>query len=101
MAAHGEIRWPPTGTFDGRLRGDSHGRRHLPDEALLFRLSGAYRSSEAPPAGFEPAACGLEVRCSIQLSYRGVCAPSSHERARLPTTVGWPDAWTTRGACSW
>jgi hypothetical protein len=21
-------------------------------------------------AGFEPAACGLEVRCSIQLSYR-------------------------------
>jgi hypothetical protein len=29
MATHGEIRWPPVGTFDGRLRGDSHGRRHL------------------------------------------------------------------------
>ena len=28
MATHGEIRWPPVGTFDGRLRGDSHGRRH-------------------------------------------------------------------------
>jgi hypothetical protein len=27
--------------------------------------------SSAPPAGFEPAACGLEVRCSIQLSYGG------------------------------
>ena len=29
MATHGEIRWPPAGTFDGRLRGDSHGRRHF------------------------------------------------------------------------
>ena len=25
----------------------------------------------APPAGLEPATCGLEVRCSIQLSYEG------------------------------
>ena len=27
MATHGEIRWPSVGSFDGRLRGDSHGRR--------------------------------------------------------------------------
>src|SRR4051812_47335664 len=31
-----------------------------------------YRGSEAPPGGLEPPTCGLEVRCSIQLSYRGV-----------------------------
>ncbi len=28
-------------------------------------------SSSAPPAGLEPATCALEVRCSIQLSYKG------------------------------
>ena len=29
----------------------------------------AFAVSQARPAGFEPATCGLEVRCSIQLSY--------------------------------
>jgi hypothetical protein len=28
MATHGEIRWPSAGSFSGRLRGGSHGRRH-------------------------------------------------------------------------
>lgn len=28
MATGGEIRRPPAGRTDGRLRGDSHGRRH-------------------------------------------------------------------------
>ncbi len=37
----------------------------------------------APSAGIEPATCGLEVRCSIRLSYKGITTntlPSSvHE----------------------
>ena len=30
---------------------------------------------ETPREGFEPSTCGLEVRCSIQLSYRGFDCP--------------------------
>jgi Tol biopolymer transport system component len=36
MAAHGEIRWPPAGSFDGRLRGDFHGRRHLAPDGVHY-----------------------------------------------------------------
>jgi protein-disulfide isomerase len=32
-----------------------------------------------PRAGFEPATCGLEVRCSIQLSYRGIAKRPSKQ----------------------
>jgi hypothetical protein len=46
MATHGEIRRPPVGTFDGRLRGDSHGRRH---EHLVVVCSGFLR--DKPAAG--------------------------------------------------
>ena len=35
---------------------------------MLSRVSSGWC---APPAGIEPATCGLEVRCSIRLSYRG------------------------------
>ena len=37
MATHGEIQWPSVGSFDGRLRGDSHGRRQLADTPSPFR----------------------------------------------------------------
>ena len=36
MATHGEIRWPSMGTFDGRLRGDSHGRRQHREQAPVI-----------------------------------------------------------------
>ena len=34
----------------------------------------------APPAGIEPATCGLEVRCSIRLSYEGIEYNSTEAR---------------------
>jgi ParB-like chromosome segregation protein Spo0J len=57
MATHGEIRWPPAGTLDGRLRGDSHGRRQLAGPALrepmgerVVKLSSNV-ASPSPPGG--------------------------------------------------
>lgn len=42
MAAHGEIQWPPVGSFSGRLWGDFHGRRHTQG------WRGGVRNSAAP-----------------------------------------------------
>src|SRR3954447_16969926 len=40
----------------------------------------------APPVGLEPTTCGLEVRCSIQLSYRGGGAASGAAPSLHPAT---------------
>src|SRR3546814_13411816 len=39
------------------------------DTSALRRPHLGPRQVGAPPAGFEPAAVGIEVRCSVQLSY--------------------------------
>ena len=50
MATHGEIRWPSVGTFDGRLRGDSHGRRHTdPHVSLSTHTARAVRLEDTAP----------------------------------------------------
>ena len=56
MATHGEIRWPSVGSFDGRLRGDSHGRRHEMREGGSSyrnpgRLSGGIRVDGTDSSG--------------------------------------------------
>ena len=43
--------------------------------------------SMAPSAGIEPATCGLEVRCSIRLSYEGI-EYNSTEARRAEACVG-------------
>ena len=43
--------------------------------------------SMAPSAGIEPATCGLEVRCSIRLSYEGI-EHNSTEARRAEACVG-------------
>ncbi len=47
MATHGEIRWPPVGTFGGRLWGDFHGRRQYskPSDPVFSTSSGTSMSA--------------------------------------------------------
>lgn len=52
---------------------------HTTKSCLLYCSNTViYRLDLVPRAGFEPATLGLEVLCSIQLSYRGVSVIIPH-----------------------
>ncbi len=63
MATNGEKRWPPTGRFDGRLRGEFHGHRHhlawFGLDAVagmdLGEFYGAYRRDGVGRRAYDPA----------------------------------------------
>ncbi len=48
-----------------------------------------YKTKVARLAGFEPAAYGLEVRCSIQLSYRRFGVPWIRQLPGSAINIGW------------
>ena len=59
----------------------SGGHAHGP--TARRRSGSTFALAVAPSAGLEPATCGLEVRCSVQLSYEGVRSQGT----RLPARV--------------
>ena len=62
--------------------------RGLPPMASMLHVAD-YEWTRALPAGFEPATYGLEIRCSIQLSYGSVGGILRHRRELARQPVGW------------
>jgi hypothetical protein len=59
----------------------------------------AFAELAMPPAGFEPATVGLEVRCSIQLSYGG--EPTLGSDPPHSDRCATASSWASWMALSW
>ena len=51
-----------------------------------------------PRDGFEPTTLGLEVLCSIQLSYRGINGAGGESRTPVTNLEGWDNSRYTTPA---
>ncbi len=88
MATHGEIRWPSVGSFDGRLRGDSHGRRQIgmATETLSRTRYTERRGSMATAGRSRPAERSGLDRCPDAPSRRGAESGRSDGAIAHPAT---------------
>jgi hypothetical protein len=111
MATHGEIRWPPVGTFGGRLRGDSHGRRHrhLDRAAGSGGMRRAYAEPRRPlsvgcgaeggaSAGSPPRSC-TSTSCSCDRA-SARCSCASARRSPTARCGPWPGGRNSRNVGS-
>jgi hypothetical protein len=81
MATHGEIRWPSLGSFDGRLRGDSHGRRQQSEATRIGSArtdaTGGFRKTftvHSSPGRWVALACQRGCRIKAGASFRIIAA---------------------------
>jgi hypothetical protein len=86
MATHGEIQWPPVGSFDGRLWGDSHGHRQLGSLPIRQGTVPTVNEMRGWANSRRGSGCGRGPH-SWSLGHHGACPDSPRECERLANTL--------------